>query len=93
MLLVSGLPFATGIVAGSAASWLFMHRDAPALHALTDQGVLTTTLCDALRASAWRPSVNPDANPPGTKCDPTTWNKDYEQGILNVDELIDIPIA
>lgn len=88
-----GTTFATGQVAGAAALWLSVHRNDPALRTLSEQGLLTETFRAALQASAWRPSKNSNANPPGTQCDSTSWDPDYGAGILNLAALLDVPLS
>ena len=87
-----GTTFATGHVAGSAALWLSVHRNDPALRTLAEQGLLTETFRAALRASAWRPSDDSHSNPPGTHCESGTWDSDYGTGILNTAALLDVPL-
>jgi subtilisin family serine protease len=88
-----GTTFATGHVAGSAALWLSIHRDDPALRTLAEQGLLTETFRAALRVSAWRPTNSGRANPPGTQCKSATWDSNYGVGILNVAALLDVPLS
>ena len=88
-----GTTFATGNVAGSAALWLSWHRDDPSLRTFADQGLVTQAFRAALRASAWRPSSSPGANPPGIQCDTSTWDTDYGAGLLDIAALLDVPLS
>lgn len=88
-----GTTFATGNVAGAAALWLAAHQDDPALQSLAAQGLVTRAFRSALRASSWHPSADQAVNPPGTHCEPSTWDSDYGAGILDTAGLLEVPLS
>ena len=84
-----GTTFATGNVSGAAALWLAFHRGTPELEELQQQGRVIDAFRAALLQSAWRPG---STNPSGSHCEDLPWNERYGPGLLDVAELLKVPL-
>lgn len=87
-----GTTFATGHTSGAATLWLAWHGQSEVFREIQKAGLLTKVFKHALQKSSWKPSTNPEGNPPGSHCDAKHWSSDYGPGILNVNALLDVPI-